>query len=135
MGSKETPGHKWSLQRVPSNHQDPAHQLLSPWCTLLPAGRDSWVLQHQTLVMGMVMSSASNQSQSDLHPLGIAPGIVLTDKLWRSCPVDEFHTLRRKLLTAVMTVASYRSQATMVTFSLVTLSSPDATLFLRKSAI
>lgn len=115
-----------------SNHQDSAHQLLSP-----PPSRQGTAGCLNTKSLSgewWWVQPQINLRVNYIH-LALPPGIVLTDKLWRSCPVDEFHTLRRKLLTAVMTVASYRSQATMVTFSLVTLSSPDATLFLRKSAI
>lgn len=44
-------------------------------------------------------------------------------------PVVEFHTLSVRLFAAVITVLSWRSQATMVTFSFVTLSSKGGGLY------
>ena len=44
-------------------------------------------------------------------------------------PVVEFQTFSVRLLAAVITVLSWRSQATMVTFSLVTLSSSGGGLY------
>lgn len=59
-----------------------------------------------------------------------------TIRTWTRFPVMEFHTFNVRLLAAVITVLSWRSHATMVTFSLVTLSSSGGGLyFLRGRAV
>lgn len=55
-----------------------------------------------------------------------------TIRTWTRLPVVEFHTFSVRLLAAVITVLSWRSHATMVTFSLVTLSSSGGGLYFLK---
>lgn len=50
-------------------------------------------------------------------------------RTWTRFPVVEFHTFSVRLLAAVITVLSWRSHATMVTFSFVTLSSSGGGLY------
>lgn len=57
---------------------------------------------------------------------------VLTMRMWMRLPVYEFHTFRVRLLAAVITMLSWRFQATMVTLSLVTLSSKGGGLYFLK---
>lgn len=52
-----------------------------------------------------------------------------TMRTWTRLPVVEFHTFSVRLLAAVITVLSWRSHATMVTFSFVTLSSKGGGLY------
>lgn len=55
--------------------------------------------------------------------------LLHTIRTWTRFPVVEFHTFRVRLLAAVITVLSWRSHATMVTLSLVTLSSSGGGLY------
>lgn len=53
----------------------------------------------------------------------------ITMRTWTRLPVVEFQTFSVRLLAAVITVLSWRSHATMVTFSFVTLSSSGGGLY------
>lgn len=53
----------------------------------------------------------------------------ITMRTWTRLPVVEFQTFSVRLLAAVITVLSWRSHATMVTFSFVTLSSRGGGLY------
>lgn len=57
----------------------------------------------------------------------------LTIRIWMSWPVKEFQTFRVMLFTAVITELSWRSHATMVTFSFVILSSTPCKLCLKQN--